>query len=298
MSKVFLFIFGIISSQISAQIKPVKNLEFPESDFVSYVKYENKSQKILFEIGLFEPGNYNLIAAANSIKIYKSKSDERNFNHKTYEGKMASFYLKITQNSQSNYFFLDRYHDIDSFEFVDLKSDNFLILKDIYTFYIYDFQKEILSESCFPGKNQYEGEDAISGQFDALTLFDEEKFLLGNVQGFGVFCFDISDLTHPKELKQFAIQDSNEGQNYTFFHESKNGIFDIIVANSDLNSESKNINNLYQKLENVSYADKKIKISKDKNGHPEIQSWKYFLKFSFGKKHYLYDLETGILMKN
>ena len=70
------------------------------------------------------------------------------------------------------------------FSFPDLPSDNLQIIAGRYAFYIYDIDKQTLSNELIPGLNQYEGEDAISGLYSGLTLFDNEKFLLGNVQVF------------------------------------------------------------------------------------------------------------------
>src|SRR5690606_26780130 len=100
------------------------------------------------------------------------------------------------------------------------------------------------------GVGQYQGEDAVSGLYSALTFFDHEKFILGNIQAFGIFCFNLRDYSQPIELKQYRISEENNGEYYAFFSPVDNGNFDIIVAQADLSSSSPNINRLYHKLKN------------------------------------------------
>lgn len=42
-----------------------------------------------------------------------------------------------------------------------------------------------------------------NGLYNVLALFDNKLFLSGNVQGFCVFCFDLSNPKLPIELKQY-----------------------------------------------------------------------------------------------
>src|SRR5690606_21671857 len=224
--------FLLLSIGSYGQIEPTKN-PFPENDFQVYQTFEKAG--FHFEIGRFEPDGYS-ITQTNSTKFtYEPNSENPN---PIYKNKVAWIYLKVKNNQNVDYFFLDEFYDVDLFQFEELNSKNLLLIKNRYAFYLFDLKEFNISEKQIPGKDQYEGEDAISGLFGALTLFDNEHFLLGNVQGFGVFCFDISNPLQPKELKQFTTKPENKGQFYAFFSQKKQNRFELLVAQTD--TESKN----------------------------------------------------------
>src|SRR5690606_28551222 len=103
--------------------------------------------------------------------------------------------------------------DLDVLKFVNL-SDGLLVFKTRYHFFIYDLENRQVTTRNTPGKHVYEGEDAISSLISALTFFDGGKFLLGCVQSYGVFCYDLSDPVHPVELRQYGTSHYNQGQYY------------------------------------------------------------------------------------
>src|SRR5690606_5192829 len=268
---IYFFLLGIGAY---GQIEPTKN-PFPENDFQVYQTYEKAG--LHFAIGRFEPEGYS-ITQTNSTKFtYKPTGENPN---PIYKNKVAWIYLKVTNNHHADYFFLDEFYDVDLFQFKELNSKKLLFIKNRYAFYLFDLKEFKISEKQIPGKDQYEGEDAISGLFDALTLFDNEHFLLGNVQGFGVFCFDISNPLQPKELKQFTIKTENKGQFYAFFPQKKHNKFDLLVAQTDAESKNKSIERLYGKLKNIRFEKKNISLKTDSNQHPLIKQSKNILILS------------------
>lgn len=258
--------FLLLSIGSYGQIEPTKN-PFPENDFQVYQTFEKAG--LHFAIGRFEPEGYS-ITQTNSTKFtYEPNGEKLN---PIYKNKVAWIYLKVTNNHHADYFFLDEFYDVDLFQFKELNSKKLLFIKNRYTFYIFDLKEFKISEKQIPGKDQYEGEDAISGLFDALTLFDNEHFLLGNVQGFGVFCFDISNPLQPKELKQFTSETENKGQFYAFFYPKTNQLFDIVVAQSDAESYSRNINQMYQKMGIIKFAKRNISLNVNQYLQPVVQN--------------------------
>ena len=266
--------FLLLSFGVYGQIEPTKN-PFPENDFQVYQTYEKAG--LHFAIGRFEPEGYS-ITQTNSTKFtYEPNGENPN---PIYKNKVAWIYLKVTNNHHADYFFLDEFYDVDLFQFKELNSKKLLFIKNRYAFYLFDLKDFKISEKQIPGKDQYEGEDAISGLFDALTLFDNEHFLLGNVQGFGVFCFDISNPLQPRELKQYTIKTENKGQFYAFFPQKKHNKFDLLVAQTDAESKNKSIERLYGKLKNIRFEKKNISLKTDSNQHPLIKQSKNILILS------------------
>ncbi|HLT87244.1 MAG TPA: hypothetical protein VKZ57_06610 [Sphingobacterium sp.] len=237
--RTYLFIwFLLIAFVANGQIIPEEKNPFPTNEFVVYAEHADSVNHIYYQVGRHEPKNYT---------------------HHI----LAPLYLKVKRQKEESYYFLNSYYDPDMFSFPPLTSDNLTIIAGRYDFYLYDIHNHTLSDKQTPGLHQYEGEDAISGLYSALTLFDNEHFLLGNVQGFGIFCFDISDPANPSELVQYNIKKPNGEQFYAFFHQTDYNLFDIIIAQQDTSSESRNIKRHYRKLRNVRYAMQHIAIDMD-----------------------------------
>ncbi len=290
----FNFLFFFLSGITLAQINPEKE-PFPPEDFVVYLSKNDSIQNVLYEIGRYEPKGYTFTTGHNGAWIKVPLNDEQK-NNKNFFHTHAPIYLKITKGNTGKYYFLDDYYDIDMYSFSELKSENLIFITARYSMYIIDNKHNTLSSKIIPGDGQYEGEDAISPLYSALTLFDEENFLLGNVQGFGVFCIDITHPAKPKELKQYSIDFSNKGQYYAFFHRKKKNKFDIMIAQSDVETDKRTIRRLYKKLKTVRYVMKSIPVKTNSSGEPQIEIGKHNLHFISKEKHYQLDLEKGILL--
>lgn len=263
------YLMGLICGwNAFCQVPPEKIPEFNLDDFVVFTLHTDTINQIDYQLGRFEPDDYrfemNRLGEWEKIKI--TPDTNHNFQHIA-----APNYLKISSKNEINYYFLSSYYDTDMFSFPDLPSENFQLIKGRYAFHLYHKKEEILSSRQIPGVGQYQGEDAVSGLYSALTFFDNEKFILGNVQAFGIFCFNLRDYSQPIELKQYQIYEENNGQYYAFFSPVDNGNFDIIVAQADLSSSSPNINRLYHKLKNIRYAATNIQLKTDLKGEPIVK---------------------------
>lgn len=253
------FILLILSIHLNAQIPVLNESPFPEKDFVVYASETNFTENTTYEIGRFEPENLAFTTDhLGQLRYNITQTDNPN-----YFSQIAFIFLKVNKNNQSFYFELDETQDVDMFKFIISNSNKLMIIGGRYSFTIFDTENLLLSPKIIPGCGQYEGEDAMSPLFSAITFFDNEKFLLGNVQAFGVFCIEISDLSKPKDLIQYKINSAENELFYAFLNPKKRKKFDIIIAQNDTNSESSSIRNLFSKLKNVGYLKKDIRIPTD-----------------------------------
>jgi len=226
-----------LASFATAQILPESGQSFHAEKFISYTEHTDSLNDIHYQVGTYNP--------ADSPDIH------------------LPIYLRIARQGSEKYYDLDTKYDPDMFSFPDLSSDRLVIIKGRYAFYVYDIHQQTLSRKLQPGLGQYEGEDAISGLYAGLTLFDNEKFILGNVQGFGVFCFDISDPADPVELMQYAVKKADEELPfYAFLYKTDSNLFDILCAQPDTSSKSL-IPRLYKRLKTVRYVAQGIALAID-----------------------------------
>lgn len=292
MKQIHVFIVLFCSFVMYGQISPEKNVPFHKSEFVVYRSFTDSLHNTLYEIGRHEPKNH-IYKRNNEGKWEKVKQTiDENFHH-VY----APVYLKIQHKETENYYFLDDYYDVDFYRFKKLNSEKLLFIKARYHFHIFDREKRTLSSKAIPGLDQYEGEDAISGLYDALTLFDNEQFLFGNVQSFGVFCFDISNPSQPEELKQYSIKDSNDGQFYAFFHRNNQNLFDVIIVQSDLESKNPNIRSFYKKLAPIKYVLKDVLLQTTSSDQPKIKILKNEILFFSDETIFRLNLREGTIYK-
>lgn len=258
----------ISTIHLNAQNRLFNESPFPETDFVVYASETDFSENTTYEIGRFEPEN----VAFTPDHLGRLRYNTAQANNPNYFLQIASIFLKINKNNQSFYIELDETNDIDLHRFIISNSTQLIVIAGRYSFQILNAETLSISPKIIPGQGQYQGEDAISPLFDAITFFDNDKFLLGNVQAFGVFCIDISDISNPKDLIQHRII-SNERKEryYLFFNPIKGKKFDFIFAQIDPNSESTSIRNLYSKLKNISYLAKKTRVPVNHRKQPKIE---------------------------
>lgn len=256
-----------LASFATAQILPESGQSFHAEKFISYTEHADTLNGILYQVGTYNP--------ADSPDIH------------------LPIYLRIARQGSEKYYDLDTKYDPDMFRFPDLSSDRLVIIKGRYAFYVYDIHQQTLSRKLHPGLGQYEGEDAISGLYAGLTFFDHEKFILGNVQGFGVFCYDISDPADPVELMQYAIKKPDEELPfYVFLHKTDSNLFDMLCAQADTASKSL-ISRHYNRLKTVRYGAQGIALDIDISKFPIPQptpdehylSQEYFSQISAVKEH-------------
>lgn len=257
----------ISTLHLNAQTQVLNESPFPKTDFVVYASETNFTENTTYEIGRFEPEN----VAFTPDHLGRLRYNMVQANNPNYFSQIASIFLKINKNNQSFYIELDETNDIDLHRFIISNSTQLIVIAGRYSFHVLNAETLSISPKIIPGQGQYQGEDAISPLFDAITFFDNDKFLLGNVQAFGVFCIDIADISSPKELIQHKIYSPENELVYTFFGRIKRNKFDIIVAQNDPNSESTSIRNLYSKLKNISYLAKKTRVPVNHRKQPKIE---------------------------
>lgn len=269
--------------------------QYLTKDFVAYVHKQDTIHHIRYELGRFEPIGFEIKNTFDDVHVYTSNTDQNSDAQSVYENNIAPGYLKVVnKNSTIHFYPLEDYYDMDLFQFTSLDTDRFLVFKNRYTFYIFDKKDNTVSKKQTPLRQQYEGEDAISGIMAAFTFFDNEKFLLGNAQSFGIFCYDIQHPTEPIELYQYSLPEKrNEGQFYAFLVPSSTENWNIIIAQSDIAAPTNNIHFLYNRLKNIQYAAMDIPLVTDENNNPKHTVEGESIVFYSHDKRHIIDLISG-----
>lgn len=239
---------------------------YRDADFLASDSLAHPVKKARYELGAYFPSGYlwQKRSPEEEVKIYVPMDSTI---ENTYDGQIASGFLSISKDDGANRIPLDIYDDLDLLKFTN-SSDRLLVFKSRYHFFVYDLEKKEVTKRNTPGKQVYEGEDAISPLISALTLFDEDRFLLGNVQAYGIFCYDLSDPTKPKELTQHSTSHRNDGQYYLFLYPKEIGSWDIILANSSV--ESPALSRVYQRFESIRYALRDADIRINGKNQPDV----------------------------
>lgn len=261
-------LIGIFTaSLLLGQTKEIRpNETYNDEDFRVSDSLTHPTKKTRYELGVYFPSGYlrQNRSREDDVKIYVPIDSTIK---STYDYQIASGFLRISENNRRKMIPLDIYDDLDVLKFVSL-SDRLLVFKTRYHFFLYDLKKGQATKRNTPGAYVYEGEDAISPLISALTLFDGDKFLLGCVQAYGVFCYDLSDPTRPEELRQYGTSNDNQGQYYLFLYPKETGLWDIILANSNI--ESSLLTRVYQNFENIRYALRNVKIKLNEENQPDV----------------------------
>jgi hypothetical protein len=245
--KIPLFLIVLISIFTNGQIQTDNTFKDFDENFEVFQSYQDEINRIGYEIGQYKFEQCKSIALANPKYIYHCKNSE--FPH----GQYASFYFRVISTEEVLNFFLDEYYDHETYEIQSKFEENqkILVVNNRYHFYVYDSSNRRLSNPIIPGIGQYEREDAISGLLDAFTFTSDRNFLLGYVQGFGIFCYNITNSAQPIELKQFKLKSEINKEFFYFFQPIGNYYFLLISTQTDENFKSKNIENFYSQLKNL-----------------------------------------------
>src|SRR5690606_3685431 len=119
--------------------------------------------------------------------------------------------------------------------------------------YLVDLENEKISARIQPGLDVEYGDDAISGTVGGFQFFDKDNYLLGIAVSYGVFCFNISDLDHPKELLRYSSDFSDHGHPYFFLEQNADGSYNGIVSWSDTTKKSSHVSNFYTATKKATY---------------------------------------------
>lgn len=146
-----------------------------------------------------------------------------------------------------------QYLEISDVQLIKLKGRSFFLVKGRYELFLIDLEKEKIAPPIRPGMDVNYREDAISGLMNGFQFFDEDQYLLGIAVSYGVFCFNISDLDHPKELLRYSSNFSDKGQPYFFLEKTADGSYNGIVSQSDTTKKSTHISGFYTETQKAKY---------------------------------------------
>lgn len=225
------------------------------------------------------PGN------RDSSEIFEIEK-EYQYQGKTYQaGRMllkdftyGSLTLRIIKdgNSMDISAPMDEYPDLEMSEtrLIQLHNRPFFLVKDRYRVYLIDLEQEKISARIEPGQSVEYGDDAISGTIGGFQFFDHDKYLIGYAVSYGPFCFNISDLRHPRELQRYTAQYGDNGQPYFFLEQQANRRWNGFIAQSDtlrhkLFKGIKNTRFLFQDAHLSTPEDIYVDPADYENGHPE-----------------------------
>lgn len=130
---------------------------------------------------------------------------------------------------------MDEYPDLEMSKtcLVRLHNRPFFLVIDRYRVYLIDLEREEISGIMQPGLGVEYGDDSISGTVSGIRFFDHDQYLIGYAVSYGPFCFNISDLSHPRELQRYTDRYEDGGQPYFFLEQQPNGLWNGFTAQSD-----------------------------------------------------------------
>lgn len=143
---------------------------------------------------------------------------------------------------------------------IELRGRPFFFVTDRYSVYLVDLEIEKISARIQPGLGVEYGDDSISGTVNGFQFFDQDNYLLGIAVGYGLFCFNITDLDQPKELLRYSSLFYDRGQPYLFLEKNLDGSYRGIVSKSDTRKKARYISNFYTATEKATYLFKDAQI--------------------------------------
>lgn len=253
-------------------------------------------QGVRYELGRSEPANYTIHCAGDTCYYLRRDMAENGWQGEGQFLPHAPIVLRMRKDSVIQDIRLPYFQDIDMVKLYNKLPSPYLVIVQRYAFSLFDVKDRVLSPTMVPGRKIDYREDAISGIMDGFLCFDDGRYLLGNAQGYGLFCFDVSEMQRPIELRRYSSQAENNGQPYFFLGRRKNGRWDGLLARSDMDSEIKGINNLYKKTENVRYSFSEENLREEpKPSDPLQQPLNHLLLHREDGVSLLMDLATGWL---
>lgn len=197
---------------------------------------------------------------------------------------------------------------------VQLRNRPFFLVKDRYHAYLIDLEQERIFPIIMPGRGVNYGDDAISKTIGGFHFFDNDQYLLGAAVNYGPFCFNISDLDHPVELKRYSSQSSDYGQPYFFLEQNADGTYNGLISQSDKTEKSSFESVFYSEEIEANYLFQKAHLATPEDiyadpadyeiGHPEpylLLHEKVYTKQGniqeIDLKPWVIDLKKGVLLK-
>ena len=181
-----------------------------------------------------------------------------------------------------------------------------LLVRDRYHLILVDTQTEVVSAAICPGVGVAFGDDAIAGQMDGLRFSENDTYLQGVAVGYGVFCFNISDWGHPRELHRYSAEAADYGQPYFFLDREADDRYTGFIAQSDTTKKSPHISNFYTETTPPRYLFRHVRLETPKGpyadpadyeiGHPEPYLQLYALERAERRTPWVIDLVMGELV--
>ena len=204
---------------------------------------------------------------------------------------------------------MDEYPDLEMSraESIQLHGRPSFFVIDRYRVYLVDLENEKISVGIQPGLGVAYGDDSISGTVGGFQFFDGDNYLLGIAVSYGIFCFNISDLDHPRELLRYTSDFSDHGQPYFFLEKNADGSYNGIVSQSDTTKKSNHFSGFYTATKQARYLFRGVHLTVSEEsyadpadyeiGHPEPFLLLYEKEGNGGKTPWVIDLKKGIVIK-
>lgn len=195
------------------------------------------------------------------ICYYAPKNEEQPQCHLS-EYPKAPIVLRVVEQGFVEEFALNAYEDLDQYTMQLAPDGHSLLIQGRYTISAFGTLTKRHSPAVIPGQDVDYREDAISGSLAGLTFFGGNRYVLGHAQGYGLFCFDFSDMDKPTELTRYHHGDENKNQPYLFVGQNRDGSWYGILAKIDLQSAVPTIRDQYEKIERVNMLFQNIRLAK------------------------------------
>ncbi len=189
--------------------------------------------------------------------------------------------------------------EISSIMLTELHGRPFFFVIDRYKLFLIDLENEKISPFIKPGMDVEYGEDALSGVMNGFQFFDDGNYLLGIAVSYGLFCFTISDIDHPKELRRYSADFSDQGQPYFFLEQNVDGSWNGIVSQSDTSKKSSHISGFYTETKKAEFLfrNEVLSLPKEPYADPVSNPIPYVLLYERQDKPWVVDLSLGVLLK-
>lgn len=200
-----------------------------------------------YQLGRSIAPGWDVVCLMGVCHYVPTNGDHRQYHLSEYP--KAPIVLRVIEHGFVEDFALDAYEDIDQYTMQLASDGHSLLIQGRYTISAFDTQTKRHSPAVIPGRDVDYREDAISGSLAGLTFFDGNRYVLGHAQGYGLFCFDFSDMDKPTELTRYYQGEENRGQPHLFVGQNRDGCWFGILANSDPQSAVPTIRAQYKKVE-------------------------------------------------
>lgn len=264
-------------------------------------------------------------AKLNSSEFFEIQKEYKNWG-KTYQvgriqfknytyGKFTLRIIDQLQNVKEIYAPVDYPADLQTSRsyLIELNKHPFFFVADRYHAHLIHIKQEKIYPAIIPGQQVNYAQDAISQTIGGFHFLDN-KYFLGGAVNYGPFCFNITNLDHPTELKRYSSCSSDYGQPYFFLEKNKDGTYNGLISHSGKSKQSSFESVFYTEKIKASYLFKNAKLAPYEEAHYDPadyengQTQPYLLLHEINKKlksnlqqskhtPWIIDLKKGVLLK-